>query len=67
MTYWSSRPRTGGGTTFLLLTGYEQVRSVVCALVGDEQGARKLELVLPETGVCQTDLAVGSCCVDRDG
>lgn len=46
----------GRAPTFLLLTGYEQVRSVVCALVGDEAGARDVELVLPETGVCQTDL-----------
>lgn len=46
----------GRAPTFLLLTGYEQVRSVVCALVGDEEGARNVELVLPETGVCQTDL-----------
>jgi hypothetical protein len=45
----------GRAPTFLLLTGYEQVRSVVCALVGDEEGARNVELVLPETGVCQTD------------
>jgi hypothetical protein len=52
----------GRAPTFLLLTGYEQVRSVVCALVGDEEGARKVELVLPETGVCQTDLTAGSCC-----
>jgi hypothetical protein len=47
----------GRAPTFLLLTGYEQVRSVVCALVGDEEGARNVELVLPETGVCQTDAA----------
>jgi thioredoxin reductase len=55
----------GRAPTFLLLTGYEQVRSVVCALVGDEEGARNVQLVLPETGVCQTDLADGAaerCC-----
>ena len=52
----------GRAPTFLLLTGYEQVRSVACALVGDEAGARNVELVLPETGVCQTDLVGGSCC-----
>ncbi|HEY0971277.1 MAG TPA: NAD(P)-binding domain-containing protein [Gemmatimonadales bacterium] len=50
----------GRAPTFLLLTGYEQVRSVVCALVGDEEGARNVELVLPETGVCQTDLGGSS-------
>lgn len=54
----------GRAPTFLMLTGYEQVRSVACALVGDAEGARKVELVLPETGVCQTDLSSGSgaCC-----
>ncbi len=52
----------GRAPTFLLLTGYEQVRSVVCALVGDEEGARNVELVLPGTGVCQSDLSGGSCC-----
>jgi hypothetical protein len=56
----------GRAPTFLLLTGYEQVRSVVCALVGDEEGARTVELVLPETGVCQTDLGGSSCCSISD-
>lgn len=57
----------GRAPTFLLLTGYEQVRSVVCALVGDEEGARNVELVLPETGVCQSDLGGSSCCGTSDG
>jgi len=54
----------GRAPTFLMLTGYEQVRSVVCALVGDEAGACNVELVLPETGVCQTDSSgvSGGCC-----
>jgi hypothetical protein len=52
----------GRAPTFLLLTGYEQVRSVVCALVGDDAGARDVQLVLPETGVCQTDLGGASGC-----
>ncbi|HYO13741.1 MAG TPA: NAD(P)-binding domain-containing protein [Thermoanaerobaculia bacterium] len=42
----------GRAPTFLLLTGYEQVRSVVCALTGDWAGAREVRLELPETGVC---------------
>ena len=46
--------------TFLTLTGYEQVRSIVAALVGDWDAARRVELELPETGVCSTD-AGGSC------
>ncbi|HUF31011.1 MAG TPA: NAD(P)-binding domain-containing protein [Gemmatimonadaceae bacterium] len=56
----------GRAPTFLMLTGYEQVRSVVCALVGDEAGGRDVQLVLPETGVCQTDLGAGSCCSVSD-
>jgi hypothetical protein len=46
-------------------TGYEQVRSVVAAIAGDWAAARRVELVLPETGVCSTDRdsnAVSSCC-----
>lgn len=42
----------GRAPTFLLRTGYEQVRSVVAALAGDWEAARRVELVLPETGVC---------------
>jgi thioredoxin reductase len=42
----------GRAPTFLLRTGYEQVRSVVAALAGDWAAARRVELVLPETGVC---------------
>jgi thioredoxin reductase len=45
----------GRAPTFLTLTGYEQVRSVVAALLGDWEAARNVELVLPETGVCSTD------------
>jgi thioredoxin reductase len=55
----------GRAPTFLMLTGYEQVRSVVCALTGDERGAREVRLVLPETGVCSTGSVEGtadSCC-----
>ncbi|HEV2146567.1 MAG TPA: NAD(P)-binding protein [Longimicrobiaceae bacterium] len=52
----------GRAPTFLLLTGYEQVRSVVCALTGDLEGARAVELVLPETGVCSTDPGEPACC-----
>jgi hypothetical protein len=42
----------GRAPTFLLLTGYEQVRSVVAALTGDWKAAREVHLELPETGVC---------------
>jgi thioredoxin reductase len=50
----------GRAPTFLTLTGYEQVRSIVAALCGDWEAAHNVELVLPETGVCSTDLG-GSC------
>jgi hypothetical protein len=46
----------GRAPTFLLRTGYEQVRSVVLALTGDWEAARQIELVLPETGVCSSNL-----------
>lgn len=49
----------GRAPTFLLPTGYEQVRSVVSALAGDLEAARAVELELPETGVCTTDAAAG--------
>lgn len=59
----------GRAPTFLLRTGYEQVRSVVAALAGDWASARRVELVLPETGVCnrsaapaETAAAASACC-----
>lgn len=56
----------GRAPTFLLLTGYEQVRSIVAHLAGDEESAAKVSLVLPETGVCSTNrtpvAAASSCC-----
>ncbi|MDQ0861503.1 NAD(P)-binding domain-containing protein [Bacillus sp. V2I10] len=42
----------GRAPTFLMATGYEQVRSVVAHLSGDQAAAEKVELDLPETGVC---------------
>ena len=42
----------GRAPTFLALTGYEQVRSVAAAIAGDHEAAERVELVLPETGVC---------------
>ena len=47
----------GRAPTFLMMTGYEQVRSVVAALTGDEAAARRIELQLPETGVCSSQPA----------
>ncbi len=45
----------GRAPTFLMLTGYEQARSVAAALAGDWEAARDVQLVLPETGVCSTN------------
>lgn len=58
----------GRAPTFLMATGYEQVRSLVAALAGDWDAARRVELNLPETGVCSVSnipavnstIAVGS-------
>lgn len=56
----------GRAPTFLLRTGYEQVRSVAAALAGDLAAADRVELELPETGVCSVshDRAAdsGACC-----
>ncbi len=59
----------GRAPTFLALTGYEQVRSVVAKLTGDHEGAARVELTLPDTGVCggaglfddPTGAAAGGC------
>ncbi|MFJ6935501.1 FAD-dependent oxidoreductase [Streptomyces sp. NPDC101132] len=42
----------GRAPTFLAMTGYEQVRSVAAHLAGDHEAAGRVELTLPETGVC---------------
>lgn len=52
----------GRAPTFLLATGYEQVRSVTAWLAGDMASASKVDLVLPATGVCSTDLGSGGGC-----
>ena len=55
----------GRAPTFLMKTGYEQVRSVVAEIAGDHIAARIVQLVLPKTGVCSVDLsskAVATCC-----
>lgn len=52
----------GRAPTFLMATGYEQVRSIVAAIDGDMEAARNVELELPETGVCSADLGASACC-----
>lgn len=50
--YLAGMKSYGRAPTFLALTGYEQVRSIVAALAGDTESAHRVELTLPETGVC---------------
>jgi thioredoxin reductase len=52
----------GRAPTFLMLTGYEQVRSIAAELAGDRKAARRVELVLPETGVCNVTAPASGCC-----
>jgi len=52
----------GRAPTFLLATGYEQVRSVTAWLAGDMASASNVELMLPATGVCSTDSSGGGGC-----
>ncbi len=57
----------GRAPTFLMATGFEQARSVVAAIAGDLEAADRVELDLPETGVCglgtsDTLGAESSCC-----
>lgn len=42
----------GRATSFLALTGFEQTRSVAAAIAGDHEAATRVELTLPDTGVC---------------
>lgn len=50
--YFAGMKSYGRAPTFLMLTGYEQVRSIVAEIAGDHESAARVELVLPETGVC---------------
>jgi thioredoxin reductase len=52
----------GRAPTFLLATGYEQVRSVTAWLSGDVASASTVALTLPATGVCSTDIGGAGCC-----
>ncbi|HEX6098816.1 MAG TPA: NAD(P)-binding domain-containing protein [Thermoanaerobaculia bacterium] len=56
----------GRAPTFLLATGYEQVRSVAAYIAGDYAAAREVLLDLPETGVCNVTFGVkdatAGCC-----
>ncbi len=54
----------GRAPTFLMATGYEQARSVVAALAGDWAAARDVQLDLPETGVCSSNVPLDSDRID---
>jgi thioredoxin reductase len=55
--YLAGMKSYGRAPTFLMLTGYEQVRSIAAALAGDRDAADRVELLLPETGVCKSRIA----------
>jgi hypothetical protein len=65
----------GRAPTFLAMTGYEQVRSVAAALAGDLEAAARVDLALPDTGVCggsgvfddPAGTSAGGCCVAPNG
>jgi Pyridine nucleotide-disulphide oxidoreductase len=57
----------GRAPTFLMITGYEQVRSIAADIAGDKEAAARVELELPETGVCtrggvEGGAAASGCC-----
>ena len=64
--YFAGMKSYGRAPTFLMLTGYEQVRSIVADIAGDKEAAARVELELPETGVCSRPVTVSSneagCC-----
>jgi hypothetical protein len=62
--YFAGMKSYGRAPTFLLMTGYEQVRSIVADIAGDREAAERVDLVLPETGVCSGPAASAdsNCC-----
>ena len=50
--YLAGMKSYGRAPTFLMITGYEQVRSIAADIAGDRDAAERVELELPETGVC---------------
>ena len=64
--YFAGMKSYGRAPTFLMMTGYEQVRSIIADIAGDKEAAERVELVLPETGVCSRPVTHGSqaegCC-----
>jgi thioredoxin reductase len=64
--YFAGMKSYGRAPTFLMTTGYEQVRSIIADIAGDKEAAERVELVLPETGVCSRPVTNGAqeegCC-----
>ena len=62
--YFAGIKSYGRAPTFLMITGYEQVRSISADIAGDREAAERVELVLPETGVCNRSAApdANECC-----
>jgi thioredoxin reductase len=63
--YFAGMKSYGRAPTFLMMTGYEQVRSIIADIAGDREAAERVELVLPETGVCSRPIALDAqagCC-----
>ena len=70
--YFAGMKAYGRAPTFLMMTGYEQVRSIAAELAGDHEAAARVELELPETGVCSgpaptasVETAASSCCAPK--
>lgn len=63
----------GRAPSFLVMTGFEQVRSVVAEIAGDHEAVARVELTLPDSGVCggaglfdeAESGEAGSCCAPR--
>lgn len=65
--YLAGMKSYGRAPTFLMITGYEQVRSIAAEIAGDHEAAARVELELPETGVCtrggvESGIASPGCC-----
>jgi Pyridine nucleotide-disulphide oxidoreductase len=65
--YFAGVKSYGRAPTFLMITGYEQVRSIAADIAGDREAAERVELELPETGVCtrggvESGAAADGCC-----
>jgi hypothetical protein len=68
--YLAGMKSYGRAPTFLMITGYEQVRSIAADIAGDKEAAERVELELPETGVCtrggvEGGAAASGCCGGR--